>query len=102
MPRLAPLKAGEVIRKLRALGFEGPIPDGRHIHMVHHAQKKIIPIPLHRNKDIGIGLLRKIIRETGLDSRRVAGFVTLALQPCSQRSDSLLSWRELLPALLRQ
>jgi predicted RNA binding protein YcfA (HicA-like mRNA interferase family) len=63
MPKLTPLKANEVIRKLRALGFAGPIPGGRHVHMIHHARKKVIPIPTHSNKEIGVGLLRKIIRE---------------------------------------
>ncbi|MGH7494640.1 MAG: type II toxin-antitoxin system HicA family toxin [bacterium] len=66
MPKLVPLPAREVIRKLRVLNYDGPIPGGRHAHMVHHAYKKIIPIPVHGNKDIGIGLLRKIIRDTGL------------------------------------
>jgi predicted RNA binding protein YcfA (HicA-like mRNA interferase family) len=51
------------MRKLRALGFEGPISGGRHVHMVHHDKKKVIPIPVHGNKDIGLGLLRTIIRE---------------------------------------
>ncbi len=31
--------------------------------MVHHASKKIIPIPVHGNKDIGVGLLRKIVHD---------------------------------------
>jgi predicted RNA binding protein YcfA (HicA-like mRNA interferase family) len=31
--------------------------------MVHHTKKKVIPIPIHGNKDIGVGLLRKIIRD---------------------------------------
>jgi predicted RNA binding protein YcfA (HicA-like mRNA interferase family) len=63
MPKLTPLKASEVMRKLRALGYVGPVPGGRHVHMVHYASKKIIPIPVHGNKDIGIGLLRKILRD---------------------------------------
>lgn len=63
MPKLTPLKASEVIRKLRALGYDGPVPGGRHAHMVHYAKKKVIPIPTHGNKDVGVGLLRKIIRE---------------------------------------
>jgi len=63
MPKLTPLKANEVMRKLRVLGFEGPIPGGRHFHMIHRAKKKVIPIPTHGGKDIGIGLLRKIIRD---------------------------------------
>ncbi len=66
MPKLMPLKANEVMRKLRALGYDGPIPGGRHVHMVHHVQKKVIPIPTHGNKDIGVGLLRKIIRDAGV------------------------------------
>lgn len=66
MPKLSPLPTREVMRKLRALGFEGPIPGGRHVHMVHHAVKKVIPLPVHGNKDIGIGLLRKIIRDAGV------------------------------------
>lgn len=66
MPKLSPLKANEVMRKLRVLGYIGPIPGGRHAHMVHHLQKKVIPIPTHGSKDIGVGLLRKIIREAGV------------------------------------
>jgi predicted RNA binding protein YcfA (HicA-like mRNA interferase family) len=66
MPKLTPLKANEVMRKLRVLGYDGPIPGGRHVHMVHHGRKKVIPIPTHGNKDIGVGLLRKIIRDAGV------------------------------------
>lgn len=40
MPKLAPLKPNEVIRKLRALGYNGPIPGGRHVHMVHQVSQK--------------------------------------------------------------
>lgn len=31
--------------------------------MIHRAMKKVIPIPTHGSKDIGIGLLRKIVRD---------------------------------------
>ncbi|MGH7600284.1 MAG: type II toxin-antitoxin system HicA family toxin [bacterium] len=51
------------MRKLKALGYDGPIPGGRHVHMVHQVKRKVIPIPTHGNKDIGVGLLRKILRE---------------------------------------
>jgi predicted RNA binding protein YcfA (HicA-like mRNA interferase family) len=66
MPKLAPLKASEIVRKLKALGYDGPIPGGRHLHMVNYATKQVIPIPAHGNKDVGIGLLRKIIREANV------------------------------------
>jgi predicted RNA binding protein YcfA (HicA-like mRNA interferase family) len=44
MPKLTPLKSRQVIEKLRALGYEGPIVGGRHSRMVHRKTGKIIPI----------------------------------------------------------
>jgi predicted RNA binding protein YcfA (HicA-like mRNA interferase family) len=34
--------------------------------MVHHVSQKIIPVPAHGNKDVGMGLLRKIVRDAGV------------------------------------
>lgn len=59
MPKLSPLKAEQVIRKLRKLGFEGPIAGGRHSRMVHSE----LPIPMHKGKDVSVGLIRAIMRE---------------------------------------
>ncbi len=64
MPRLTPLSAREVIRKLRALGFEGPYAGGRHSRMVHPLTQTVIPSSIHR-KDMGVGLIREIIRQAG-------------------------------------
>jgi len=66
MSRLTPLKSREVIRKLRRLGFDGPIPGGHHVRMVHLENGQIIPIPVHSGKDIGVGLIREIIRQVGI------------------------------------
>ena len=57
MPKLSPLKSQQVIRKLRKLGYEGPIAGGRHSRMVHPETKQIIPIPMHGSKDVSIGLI---------------------------------------------
>ena len=65
MSRLTPLRAEEIIRRLRKLGFEGPVGGGRHVRMVHHQTRRIIPIPMHRGRDVGVGLVRRIIREAG-------------------------------------
>jgi len=67
MPKLKPLKSKEIIKKLSKLGFVGPIPGGRHIRMVNLKTKKIIPIPIHKGKDISVGLIREIINEVGID-----------------------------------
>lgn len=58
MPKLKPLKAKEVIKKLKKLGFSGPFPGGKHVRMVHEGKRMIIPIPVHKNKDISVGLIR--------------------------------------------
>jgi predicted RNA binding protein YcfA (HicA-like mRNA interferase family) len=66
MPRLSPLKSADVIRKLRRLGYDGPIPGGRHMRMVNMKTGKIIPVPVHGSKDVSVGLIRAIIKETGI------------------------------------
>ena len=66
MPKLKPLKSKEVIKKLSKLGFVGPIAGGKHVRMVNLETKKIIPVPVHKGKDVGIGLIRAIINEAGI------------------------------------
>ncbi len=66
MSRLSPLKPEEVVRRLRKLGFTGPVPGGRHARMVRATSGQIIPIPMHRGKDVSIGLIRAILREVGI------------------------------------
>jgi len=66
MPRLTPLKSREVIAKLRALGYDGPFPGGRHSRMVNPESGKVIPIPIHGGKDVSVALIRAIIRDLGI------------------------------------
>jgi predicted RNA binding protein YcfA (HicA-like mRNA interferase family) len=66
MPKLKPLKAQEVIRKLKTFGVEGPFHGGKHSRMVHQERGLIIPIPMHNGKDVSLGLIRAIINEIGI------------------------------------
>ena len=66
MPKLTPLKAEEVMKKLRRLGFSGPFPGGEYVRMVHLKKAKIIPVPVHKGKDVSVGLIREIINELGI------------------------------------
>lgn len=66
MPKLKPLKAEEVIRKLRKLGFSGPFPGGKHVRMLHSEKGIIIPVPVHKGKDVSVGLIREIINEVSI------------------------------------
>jgi len=55
----------ELIRKFRALGYEGPYSGGKHQFMVKGLQKIRIPNP--HGGDIGIGLIVEILRQARID-----------------------------------
>jgi len=55
-----------VVRKPRRIGFIGPFPGGRHQRMVHPQTGQIVPVPVHKGRDVGIGLIREIIRQVGI------------------------------------
>ncbi len=70
MPSLKPCKLREFIRKLRALGYDGPFSGGKHQNMSrsNKATKpgaQTITVP---NTDIDdIGLLKRILKNARID-----------------------------------
>jgi predicted RNA binding protein YcfA (HicA-like mRNA interferase family) len=64
MARLGPLSWGELVRRLRELGFEGPYAGGRHPQMRRAELTLVLPNP-HAG-DIGVGLLVRILRQAGV------------------------------------
>ncbi|MCS6918322.1 MAG: type II toxin-antitoxin system HicA family toxin [Fimbriimonadales bacterium] len=66
MPKLTPIPAREVVRKLRALGYEGPFGGGKHSVMRHPETSVKISVPVHSSRDLPIGTLRAIVREAGV------------------------------------
>ena len=57
----------EIIKRLKAAGWEIVRVRGS-----HHLLKKgssVVPVPVHGPKDIGIGLLTKIEKQTGVKLR---------------------------------
>ncbi len=65
MPPLNPVSRNELVRKLKALGFGGPYSATRHQYMEKGAQKVFIPNP--HGKDIGVPLLKQIMKQVGID-----------------------------------
>ena len=61
MPRLAPVRRDELIKYLRALGFEGPYSGRRHQFMIKGEVRLRIPNP--HQTDIGRELLSRILRQ---------------------------------------
>ncbi len=65
MPRMPVLRADELIRILERIGFRAIRQRGSHVRMVH-ADGHVTSVPVHAGKDVGRGLLRKILRDVEL------------------------------------
>ena len=64
MPRFGPVSRRDLIRYLRALGFDGPYPGGKHMFMRRGDLDLRIPNP-HQG-DIGKGLLARLLKQAGV------------------------------------
>jgi predicted RNA binding protein YcfA (HicA-like mRNA interferase family) len=60
------LAARAVMQKLIRAGFRFLYAKGSHYFFRHPLTKKTTAIPLHGGKDIGRGLLKKILNQAGL------------------------------------
>jgi len=66
MTKLPPLKAGEVVKGLQALGFEKVRQKGSHA-IFHHQDCRRAPIPIHPAKTISPYLLSDILKQLRID-----------------------------------
>jgi hypothetical protein len=64
MPKFGPISRPQLIRNLRALGFEGPYSGGNHQYMVRGELRLRIPNP-HKG-DIGRPLLADLLAQAGI------------------------------------
>ena len=65
MPRLPVLKATDLKRALEKAGFQVIRQRGSHVRM-KHPDGRVVTVPVHPGRDIGRGLLRKVIRDAEL------------------------------------
>ena len=63
MPKLRPAKSDEVTRILERLEFTCIRKSGSHA-VYHHADGRWTTVPIHKGKDLGKGILRKILKDT--------------------------------------
>jgi predicted RNA binding protein YcfA (HicA-like mRNA interferase family) len=61
MPKLSPVSWQEFVKRMRAIGFEGPFAGGKHPYMIWGDTVLTVPNP-HR-KEIGVALLSRILKE---------------------------------------
>jgi predicted RNA binding protein YcfA (HicA-like mRNA interferase family) len=64
MPSLSPVSRRELVRKLKALGFEGPFPGAKHEWMRRDHVRLTIPNP--HGSGIDPGLIRRILRQADI------------------------------------
>jgi len=62
MPQLPVISGKAFLKFLESIGFVVIRINGSH-HRLKHADSRVTTIPVHKNQDLPIGLLRKIIRE---------------------------------------
>ncbi len=62
MSRLVPVSRGELIRRLKKLGFAGPFPGKKHQYMIRDATLVIIP-NVHHGQEIHADLITEILRK---------------------------------------
>lgn len=65
-PRIPAMTAREVVQKLKRAGFMEWRQSGSHLSMYREKDGKALTIPIHFKKDIPIGTLRAIIKESGM------------------------------------
>jgi len=71
MANLVAVSWNELVRRLRALGFEGPYAGGRHPQMRRGHLSLILP---NRHEgDIGVGLLVRVLRQAGVSREEWLG-----------------------------
>jgi len=61
MPKLSPISWSAFVRKMKALGFDGPFQEGKHPYMIKDGFSITIPNP-HRG-DMSVDLLSKILKQ---------------------------------------
>lgn len=65
MSGLSPIKAKELIKILKRIGFIEKRQKGSHLFLSHKDGGTTV-VPVHPSKSIGIGLLRSILRDVKL------------------------------------
>ncbi len=65
MPKLSPISARELIIILEKQGFQQVHQKGSHVRL-NHSDGRRTTVPVHTGEKVGIGLLRKILRDANI------------------------------------
>lgn len=65
MPKLSPINARKLVKILAKEGFQKVRQKGSHVRLEHPDGRKT-SVPIHPGESVGVGLLRKILRDVNL------------------------------------
>lgn len=65
MPKLSPINGKNLIKILEKQGFERVHQEGSHVRMKHMDSRRT-SVPVHSGEKVGVGLLRKILRDVNI------------------------------------
>jgi predicted RNA binding protein YcfA (HicA-like mRNA interferase family) len=65
LPKIRPLDSHKLIKALERAGFKDVRQKGSHVILIND-KGTLIVVPVHSGKDVKPGLVRAIIKETGL------------------------------------
>lgn len=65
MPKLSAISSRALIRILEKLGFEQIHQKGSHVRL-KHSDGRVTTVPMHAGEKVGVGLLRKILRDVNV------------------------------------
>ena len=68
MPKIPPCSRGELIQKLRKLGFAGPFSGSKHSYMKRGGHRQIIPNP--HGKNISSELVKEILKQVNISKNK--------------------------------
>jgi len=68
---LSPVTWQQLVRRLRQLGFEGPVAGGRHPFMIRG--QLVLTIPNRHRGTISVALLSRILRQAGISREEWLG-----------------------------
>ncbi|MBI3103773.1 type II toxin-antitoxin system HicA family toxin [Candidatus Daviesbacteria bacterium] len=73
MSSLSPIKARELIKILKKIGFMERRQKGNHLFLSHEDGRTTV-VPIHPSKSIGTGLLRSILHDVKLSPEEFEKF----------------------------
>ena len=69
--RLPSMTAAELVRILERRGFERVRQSGSHL-ILRHSDGRRVTVPMHKSKDLGRGLLARIMKDADLTAEDIA------------------------------